>query len=245
MKSRICTALLVIILSVSLSACSTDKTDPATTDSVGTGSSQITIAPTRGSADGTSSPEDENSLPADIYKAVLQDEVSFISTDVSEEFFLDDFLARNSEYAGVYDATRFAVCDMDGDNTPEVILELSLNNYPEQYEILHYSDGTVYGYDFVYRGFEDLKEDGTYRYSNSASDGGVQKILSFRADSVETETLGYSQSDYSGGNMEISYFIDNVSVTKEAFNAFFDRQDEKNDVQWYELSAENIEALNF
>jgi len=242
MKSRIYIMLLVFLLSISLSACSTNITNSNPTGSGDPGSDQITDAPTNGSTGSTSSPDDENSSPADAYKAVLQNEVGFISTEDSHKFFLNDFLNRNSEYEGSYKVTHFTVLDMDGDKTPEVVLELSLNDFPEQYEILHYSNDTVYGYNFVYRGFEALKEDGTFRYANSATDVGVEKILSFKSDSAATETLGYAQTDYSGGNPEISYSIRNASVTQEAYDAFLEQQNQKKDVQWHEYSLENIEA---
>lgn len=239
MKSRIYTVFLSFLLTILLSACVTNKTDPAVTSSDDLGSKQMTDESTTSSIP---SSEGENSLPVDTYKAVLQNDVDFISTADNKKFSINDFLNRNSEYEGIYKVTHFTVLDMDGDKTPEVVLELSLNDYPEQYEILHYSNGTVYGYNFEYRGFEALKEDGTYSYANSAADVGVEKILSFQLDSVETETLGYAQSDFSGSNAEISYFIDKASVTQEAFNTFSDQQNEKKDVQWYEFSSENIEG---
>ena len=242
MKSSVYIVLLVFLLCVSLSACSTNKTDSATTGSGDSSSSQITDASTSGSASSTSSPEGEIFLPADAYKAVLQNAAGFINTDDNQEVYLNDFLNRDFEYEGTYKVTHFTVLDMDGDKTSEVVLELSLNDYPEQYEILHYSNGTVYGCNFVYRGFEALKEDGTFRYANSSSDVGVEKILSFKPDSVETETLGYAQTDYSGGNTEISYYIHKASVTQEAFDAFLDQQNAKTDAQWHAYSFENIKA---
>ncbi len=247
MRSRI--FLLSFLLSISLSACAANKTEPAAASSGDPGSQQMTEESTAAStpspstpAASTSSPKDESSLPADTYKAVLQNEVDFISSEDNKKFSMNDFLNRNSEYEGIYKVTHFTVLDMDGDKIPEVVLELSLNDYPEQYEILHYSNGLVYGCNFDYRCFEMLKEDGTYSYADSAADVGVVKILSFQSESVKTETLGYAQTDYSGSNAEISYFIDNASVTQEAFNTFLDQQNVKKDAQWYEFSSENIEG---
>ncbi|MGE4485049.1 MAG: hypothetical protein AB7C97_08070, partial [Oscillospiraceae bacterium] len=117
MKSRIYIVLLVFLLSISLSACSTNKTNSNTTGSGDPSSDQITDAPTNGSTGSTSSPDDENSSPADAYKAVLQNEIGFISTEDSHKFFLNDFLNRNSEYEGSYKVTHFTVLDMDGDKT--------------------------------------------------------------------------------------------------------------------------------
>lgn len=211
MKTRIYIVFISFIVSITMNACVTNKNNTAASSSSEPGSNQLTDESTTNS---TPSPEDENSLPIDAYKAVLQNEVEFIGTGDSKKYFINDFLNRNSEYEGTYKVSHFTVIDMDGDQMPEVVLELSLGEYPEQYEILHYSNGTVYGYNFEYRGFEMLKEDGTYCFANSATDVGTEKILSFQLDSAETKIL----------------------------NTNLDQQNEKQDVQWYEFSTENIEG---
>ncbi|MFA9466065.1 MAG: hypothetical protein ACERKN_17435 [Velocimicrobium sp.] len=244
MKSKVYILFLILVLVFSLSACSTNKPNSITNND-NPSSSPITNTSTNDATIHTPSPEDENSLPTNAYKAVLQNDIAFISTEDNLEFFLNDFLSRNSEYEGIYKVTHFTVIDMDGDQISEVILELSLGDYPDQYEILHYSNGKVYGYNYVYRGFEMPKEDGTYSYANSASDVGTEKILNFNSDAVEIETLGYAQSDYSGENIVISYFVNNASVAKEDFDAFIDQQNKKKDLQWYAFSAENIEEKVF
>ena len=67
---------------------------------------------------------------------------------------------------------HFTVLDIDGDKIPEVVLELSIGNNPQDFEVLHYMNGAVYGYNIAYRGLMELKTDETFRYSNGASDTG-------------------------------------------------------------------------
>ncbi|OYP48294.1 hypothetical protein CG709_03115 [Lachnotalea glycerini] len=246
MKLKAYIMLLNLLFILALSACSTNKINSTTNSSKSstiTDSAQMNDVSTSESAADTSYSEDEDPSPANAYKAVLQNEVSFLSTEDNHEFSLKEFLEKNSEYEGSYKVTNFTVIDMDKDQIPEVVLELSLGDSPEQYEILHYINGMVYGYNFVYRGFEMPKEDGTYSYADSAADAGINKILNFNSDTVETETLGYSQADLSGDDAVVSYFINNASVTEDDYNAFCDQQNEKKDVQWYELSDENIETI--
>lgn len=227
---------------------STDyKSDSSTDNQVADSDNQINVEDQITNETTSDSTKEESlqegeALPFDTYKAVLQNNVSFISTDDSKEFILKDFLEKNSEYQTIYQVTNFTILDMDQDGIPEVILELSLNDYPEEYEILHYDNGKVYGYGFVYRGLEMLKEDGTYSYSNGAADAGVAQILSFKADSVVEKVVASSSSNFSGDNVEISYVIDEDAVTQEEFNTFIDKQNEKKDVKWYAFSLENIES---
>ncbi len=256
MKSRMIRVLLVFMLSTSLTACtgSTSSSNPNNTGNNGGGQTE-TASPTSSpsqspspspSPDPTVEPS-ETSTPAAIpseleaYKAVLLNDAEFFSVDNNKSLTLNDFLTNKELYATVFKATRFTVLDMDGDQVPEIVLELSVNDYPEFYEILHYADNTVYGYNIVYRGLEALKADGTYLYSNGAADTGYGR-LKFQSTALETEILGYTQSSQSNDTITLSYFIDNKPVTKEQYDSFIKEQDEKAEPVWHEFTQTNVEA---
>ncbi|OZV11039.1 hypothetical protein CIW83_16785 [Tissierella sp. P1] len=128
---------------------------------------------------------------------------------------------------------------MDGDKA--VVLELSVGDEPEFYEVLHYMNDTVYGYLIAYRGLEGLKADGTFSYSSGAADNGTGK-LKLESDAFETDILGYSKSSQGDDNLIISYFINNEPVTEESFDSFMNEQFGKKDAVWYEFSQRNIET---
>ena len=224
--------LLIGLICVSLSACGKANSSSGSSAS---GSNPPPPAAASSSAAGASS----SGEAASPYEAVLQNQAAFFSADDQKEYLLNDYLSRNAAYEGTYQVTQFAVLDMDGDLAPEVVLELSLHDSPEQYKILHEKNGTVSGYNFTYRGFEQLKTDGTFTYANGAADGGIEKILSFQADAAETETLGYAQT---GSDGSVSYSVGSESATKEAYDALFDQQNGKADAQWLPFTQENIEA---
>ena len=207
MKSKIISVLLVSLLTISTTACSSNK----------------------------------SYLILEAYKAVLQNKVNFFSTDTNKNVYLKNFLTNKEIYGATFKITHFTVLDMDGDKIPEVVLELSVgNNNPMCFEVLHYMNGKVYGYNIVYRGLEELKTDGTFGYSSGASDNGRGK-LRFESNAYETDILGYSKSSQNNDNITISYFINNKPIAEESFNSFMKEERGKKDVVWYEFSQKNIE----
>jgi len=257
MKPKIMCVLLVFLLSSSITACSNNKSSLNLNNSSNASSKKVsdTSVPTSSSAapiNTTSNSKTENiktQTPPEnnknysileAYKAVLQNQVNFISTDNKKNVSLNDFLTNKEIYGTIFKVTHFTVVDMDGDKIPEVVLELSPGNYPEFYEVLHYMNGKVYGYIRVLRGLERLKMDGTFGYSNGASDNGYGK-LRFDSNACETDILGYSESSHNNDSTTISYFINNKPITKESFNSFMKEEDGKKDVVWYEFSQSNIE----
>lgn len=245
MKIKVSIFITLLLSVMLLSACSADRVDSSTDGSTGGSSHNDTVTVSLNESGSSTSSNSGETSASDAFESVLLNGGNFINTVNSREVSLKDFLNGGTEYAGAYQVTHFTLVDMDRDNIPEVILELSINDSSEQYEMLHYKDGSVYGYNFVHRGLEMLKADGTYTYASSAADVGVQRITNFTQDAVETETLGYAQSDYSDSESEteIFYFIRNVAVTKEEFDVFYnEQQDQKKDAQWYDFSTENLET---
>lgn len=182
-----------------------------------------------------------NETVLEAYKAVLLNQAEFISADNEKSLYLNDFLTNHEIYMTDFEVTNFAVLDMDGDQVPEVILELSVGGEPQFFEVLHEMNGKVYGYLIVYRGLTELKADGTFLFSSGAADYGVGK-LTFVSTAYATVKLGYSESSQGETEMTISYFINNETVTKEAFDSFVNEQVGKEDAVWYEFSQDTIEA---
>lgn len=148
MRLKIISVFLVFLLSISFTACSNNK-DSSNLDNKSE-SAKIQL-----------SSEDNKSFAMEAYKAVLQNKAEFFSTDNKKNVYLNDFLTNEEIYGTVFKLTHFTVLDMDGDGTPEVILELTVGNYVEFYEVLHYMNNKVNGYIQVLRGFGNLKTDGT------------------------------------------------------------------------------------
>lgn len=244
MKSRIMYIPLVFLLSTSITACSSSKNNLTSNNSSSVSDSKITD--TSPSSDSESEntnammPSNNNSV-LEAYKSVLLNNDEFFSIDNKKRLSLNDFLTNKETNGTIFEVTHFTVLDMDGDEVPEVVLELAADNNPEFYEVLHYMDDTIYGYNIVYRGLEELKTDGTFQYSNGAPDNGYGK-LKFQSNAYETDILGYMKPIQNNDNITIGYFINNKSVTEESYNSFMKEEDEKKDVVWHEFSQKNVET---
>ncbi|MFL0246262.1 hypothetical protein [Candidatus Clostridium stratigraminis] len=267
MKVKIISMLLVFLLGVSISGCSNSNlgnisstSSSSNVNSASTTNSNSNISSTNSNnipnssvppSPSSSSSNDKNkntnnqvltnNFTLEAYKAVLQNKAEFFSTDNKKSLYLNDFLSNKEIYGTIFKVTHFTVLDMDGDNKPEVVLELSVGGEPQFYEILHYMNSVVHGYLIVYRGLEELKADGTFHFSNSAADNGWGK-LSFEPNAPKTDMLGYSKSSQNGANLTITYLVNNKLVTKESFDSFSKEQSEKKNATWYEFSQKNIET---
>jgi hypothetical protein len=181
----------------------------------------------------------EQYLVKEAYRAVLENEDKFFSPDDKKDIYIKDFLhAWGSGYDAELEVTHFTILDMDEDKIPEVILELSVvgKKWTDFYEVLHYTNRTVYGYLRVYRGLEELKNDGTFTYSGGAGDWGSAK-LRFTSNGCEEDRLVYCESNTNND----SYFVNNKPVSYELFTASYKEHEEKSGAVWHEFSQKNIE----
>lgn len=174
------------------------------------------------------------------YKNVLQSKAEFITTSYAETgtktIYLNQLLDNGFDS---FKLLNFAVLDMDGDEIPEVVIQYCLardNPYPDYVEVLHYSNGTVFGYNFSYRGLYCLKNDGTFHWSNGADDNGYSK-LRFTSNNCEYDVIGYCKPSLPTS----SYIIDEQTVTESVYHTFIENQDHKEDAIWYDFTEENID----
>jgi len=185
--------------------------------------------------------------PSDIFKAVLQNKViinqkaykgNYDEGITYQPFYLNDLINKIGIEQIGFDVdwnpylNKFSILDMDGDKIPEIVIEIdsSCNGF---YEVLHYYNGKVYGYYFVYRAMESLKADGTYAGSSGAADNSINK-LSFSDSSLIENVLAYSE-------MADKYVIEDKIITSTEFESYCVKQNAKTDATWYEFNTNNIE----
>ncbi|MFS0915788.1 hypothetical protein [Brevibacillus sp. 179-C 1.1 NHS] len=252
MKSQIKCVLLMFLLSISITACSTNKSSLNLNNDSSSSSNKISdtsvpaITSSAHITPSESKPENNKSLAMEAYKLVLQNKIEFYSIETKKKVYLNDFLTNNEIYGTTSKINHFAVLDMDGDKIPEVVLGLTVDENPNFVEVLHYMNGEVYGYFFGKDQISDLKTDGTFRWlSGGLTYNGYGK-LRFQTNSCEIDNLAYHESsatDESFTTFATAYYINNKLVTKDSYKAFVKEEDAKRDVTWYEFSQENISTV--
>jgi len=190
----------------------------------------------------------DNNVAMDAYKAVLCGDATFRDTGTGKDLGVAHIYEVFNPEASWDISLYFTIIDLDGDGIREVILMLgSYGRYG--YEILHYQNGTVYGYYMVSRGFEELKTDGTYEGSSSAFSGSINKIESFSENSLTEQIWAeydYHTYDYCDENELHEYFMINGKKSSSAqIEGILDQQYAKNSTEWYDVTEENIGELLF
>ena len=186
-----------------------------------------------------SDPADQGKTPEEHLKSVLLGESTFLSErglTTLEQF-------TRTVYGGMdRGQSRFTLVDLDGDGALEAAVQLGadLSNVTS-YEILHWHNGTVYGYERGLRSFNVLKTDGTFVFSSGAADGGVGKLSFEGAQCAERELLRHMPGG--AGWEDMVYLADGNAVTKAEYDAASAREDQKPEAVWYDLTPENISRL--
>ncbi len=191
-------------------------------------------------------PEQPLGLEENSYKSILLGKSNFICTDLANKSLniSEIGLVATDDDSVTISATKFAVIDIDGDGKDEIVLWLQINGISDYgFEILHYQNGEIYGYTLPYRAFMNLKTDGTFLFSSGAADSGIGKMIFSETEySVSTQT--YSQSRYDSNNeLTVQFFVNEESCSEDVFNDVINDQEQKADVEWYDLSETNVNTI--
>lgn len=161
--------------------------------------------------------------------------------DAYARVLLDDAAwTPDGEVREEWNPVRFAVLDLDGDGVSEVILEVT---EPEAFIILNGTKSVV-ATEWPYRGLLNLKDDGTFNFSNGALDGGVAMLVYQGDYGAQWGYLPLAES-ISDEDGNVTYWLDGgIEETDEAgFNAVLEAQNAKLDALWYDYTEENLRML--
>ena len=183
----------------------------------------------------------DSAAAKEAYKEVLLNKMTFYSTNDKKDYILNDFDYWSEHENLPLQIVRFTVIDRGSNGIPMVVLELT-SGFDGAFEVLHYEDGKVYGFNHSYRGMRELTTDGIYLGSSGAADGGFYKA-SIKKDIYKEEALGYSES---GADGSISYYIGESKVTESQYDDFLEKMwahARENEAVWHDYTDENIASF--
>lgn len=177
------------------------------------------------------------------YQDVLLGNTSFLYGDGSDQptpTFLPDIPLAFSPYSSYAAVTEFAVLDLDGDGSQEVVLQVTdVANDMGGYVILRQEGDEIYGYPSHWRTFWDLKTDGTFTYSSlSGTEEGVASVH-FAEEGFTMEPLIRCELDAEN----TAYEVEHQPVSETEYEAALEEQAQKQDTVWHELNEANISQL--
>lgn len=140
---------------------------------------------------------------------------------------------------------EFAVQDLDGDGSAEVILSVQgISGDTGGSLILHRMGGQVYGYRVRNNAFSWLKADSTYYYydPSGAVEHGICFITNFTETGYTTEKITYGRPPLRDVDWA-TFVVDYEPATDMEFFAAINIQNNKPDAVWHEFTEENIKSV--
>ena len=176
-----------------------------------------------------------------LFRAALNDELEIIDTGLGKNDVLSA-LVRETAPAVEMSITEIAAVDLDGDGIKEVLLLLETPGTVHGTMILHYdsADGRIYACELGFRGFNDVKADGTFSFSGGASDSGFGRI-SFTPDGYEVERITYCETTYPDSG--VAYYVNKQPVTPTEFDAACREWSDGLGILWLTYTEKDVSNL--
>lgn len=178
--------------------------------------------------------------------AVLEGKEQFLNRgylfnpSMSEYQYCDEI----SDGSDTYATQQFAIVDMDGDGTNEVVL-LGDSGRDGAYTVLHEYDGKVYGHMEVYRGMESLLQNGLHQGSMGYANDVIKKIT-FNGADAESVTMAEYDYDQRFIGDRYSTTPNGREVTKQEFDDYLTQIGWNEDAEaatFYDYAEGNILSL--
>ncbi|MFG6356409.1 MAG: hypothetical protein K1W26_06220 [Acetatifactor sp.] len=164
------------------------------------------------------------------YWKVLNSKQPFVSVDEGyQEFYWDEYYWCLGEIRGGRKAEQFMIVDMDDDGASEVILECS----PESIQVLHYENGIVYSFQFVFRGMKRVHNNGVYEGSDGAANTSYCKLVELNRDGYKEEEIASMDDNY--------YEVDGKEVSYEEFCECVEQIEDVNLAECMEFTESNLD----
>ena len=193
----------------------------------------------------------EGTAPAQTYREALLEQAPFLYSDDMDFYYVEGehtleylllsdvpaLFAPDSDDAAV---GFFAVVDLDGDGSQEVVLHTTdVANDMTGYLILRQTADGVWAFPSYWRTFWDLRTDGSFFYDNwSGSEAGYATVR-FTETGCRLNKFLFCQGEQM---LYDTFFSNGQTISEEEYYAAQAQQEAKPLAQWQEFTPENLEA---
>lgn len=178
------------------------------------------------------------------YQDVLLGKAPFLYLDDSGQgvpTLLPDIPLAFSPYSSYAAVSEFAVLDLDGDGSREVVLRVTdVANDMGGCVVLRREGDQIRGYPSHWRTFWQLKTDGTFTYSYTAGTEDGTASARFEKDGLTPEK--HIRCEMEAWEPK-AFEVDGRPVSETEYAAACSAQGQKADAVWYELNETNIRQL--
>ena len=169
------------------------------------------------------------------YLRVIKSEKTFYL--MGEEVLIDNYKSPYlQKHLTQCDNVQYAVVDMDGDGKVEVLI----SGWTSDILVLHEENGSIYGFDFTFRGMYSVRTDGSYYWNaNQGRTYGCSKLSFENGTCFDVER---SRTEL-GNNGAATFFVNDVKVSKDDYVSFSEALSDVDEIAWYKLNIfpKNIE----
>lgn len=187
--------------------------------------------------------EAPNLVVRDVLQAALEGDspILYIGEDGSREVTISQvpaLFSPDSDYARVW---QFAIVDLDRDGGKEAVLQIiDAAGDMGGFLVLHWAGNDLYGFPQNYKTFQELKADGTFRFSDLAGTSQGVGRVTFRGPRRECELQPLFWQELYPMTGGVTCFIDGQQTSPEDFSRAEEEQRQKEDALWYSFTPEGI-----
>ncbi len=179
--------------------------------------------------------------PMEAFRMVVLNEAPFVYSNPGAEHLNGQGYFNDAYFCQTYLVYSFAINDMDGDEVPEILIDLRYGmsdlapyGYPSEVLLLRYDQGKVLGNLFSIKEMTNIQTNGTFSWSSDAFHGGVNSIFF-----IENTPVKYHILESENSLQDAFYYHHDIPIEENAYKEMRNASRPGN-LEWYAFTPEEI-----
>lgn len=174
---------------------------------------------------------EENSALIEMYKDVLLSKspikYDYVVAEGNQSYYVNRII-----HDGYWmKLIRFSFVDMDGDSSPELVIEGSLGS-AGFVQIIESVEGEMIAYEYSHRQMSNIKKDVSFHASSGSGHHGYYKLASNSINYDRYRVVVMEDETASDGSYKHYFYIGDDVVEEDAFWEYWEKVDQSDEVDW-------------